>query len=165
VVLDWRNLYGLRHLFGGPTVNVLLERFAYTPDGTFGRLHVNGYACFTVERPWLNNERNISCIPTGRYGLRLGMHRRNTPDTSDDYPAYELEGVPGRSLIKIHIGNTLLDLKGCIAPGTSLGYVAGHWGVTSSQAAYAQFMARMEDAPSGWLTIVDKYPYDWAGLW
>jgi len=37
--------------------------------------------------------------------------------------------------------------------------------VTSSQAAYAQFMARMEDAPSGWLTIVDKYPYDWAGLW
>ena len=145
-------------------MDVLLERFAYTPHGTFGRLHAGDWSCFTIERPWLHNERNVSCIPTGRYRLRLGMHRRNTPDPSDDYPAYEVEGVPGRSLIKIHVGNTLDDLKGCIALGTYLGYINSHWAVGSSQAAYARFMMAMGDAPEGWLTITDKIPYDWTEL-
>jgi len=140
---------------------VLIERFAYTPMGTFGRLSVEGFSCYTLEPPWRNNERNLSCIPTGRYGLRLGMHRRNTPDPSDDYPAYELEGVTGRNLIKIHTGNTINDSRGCILPGTTLGYLDDYWAVASSQAAFAQFMVAMADVPYASITIVDRFPYDW----
>jgi hypothetical protein len=143
----------------------VLSRFAYTPHGTFGRLNVDGFECFTVERPWNNNQRNISCIPTGRYHMTLGTHRRNTPDTSDDYPAYELHGVPGRSLIKVHVGNTINDIKGCIALGTNLGYVDGHWAVGSSQAAYAQWMTAMAEAPEAYITVIDVFPYYWGDLW
>jgi hypothetical protein len=145
---------------------VFLRRFAYTPHGTFGRLEVDGFACFTVERPWMGNERNISCIPLGLYRLELGTHYRNTSDTSDDYPAYQVCGVVGRSLIKIHVGNTMEDLAGCIAPGCELGWVKkkdqpGRWAVLCSRRTYEDFMAAMDGVKKGELSISDAFPYDW----
>jgi hypothetical protein len=119
------------------TDDVILERFAYSPHGTFGRLRVGEFTCYTVERPWQNNEPRESCIPEGKYPMMLGRYNRG------GYPAYEVLGVPGRSLIKIHIGNTIDDVVGCIAPGTRLGYLRGKWAVTSSRAAFARFMDAM----------------------
>lgn len=117
--------------------SVRLERFAWTPFGVFGRLAVNGFSCFTVERPWQDNRAGVSCIPEGTYSLHLGyFHKGN-------YPAYELLDVPGRSEIKIHIGNTMDDLSGCIAPGMRLGFVKEKWAVTSSATALERFMAAM----------------------
>lgn len=114
-----------------------LVRFAYTPFGTFGRLSVPEFQCFTVERPWLNNVPRESCIPEGDYEMVLGRFNRG------GYPAYELIGVPGRSLIKIHRGNTMDDVLGCIALGRSLGWVANKWAVISSRVAFGQFMGIM----------------------
>ena len=46
--------------------NVIIERFAYAPDGTFGRIKLpNGTQFVTVERPWLSNKAYESCIPDG----------------------------------------------------------------------------------------------------
>jgi hypothetical protein len=117
---------------------VLLERFAYSPFGVFGRIMLPEYECYTVERPWLANRPRVSCIPEGRYRLRLGTFNRG------GYPAYELLEVPGRSLIKIHVGNTVDDVIGCIAIGKSLGYVDRKWAVTGSRKAYREFMNTME---------------------
>ena len=50
-----------------------LQRFAYTPFGTFGRLYMPEFQCFTIERPWLNNVPKESCIPEGEYGIRRGF--------------------------------------------------------------------------------------------
>lgn len=117
---------------------VLLERFAYTPFGVFGKLIIPEFECFTVEKPWLDNKRRESCIPEGVYKLKLGMYNRG------GYPAYEVLGVPGRSLIKIHIGNTMDDVLGCIAPGKSLGYAERKWSVSSSKKAFEEFMSAMD---------------------
>lgn len=124
---------------------VFLERFAYVPVssgmGTFGTLSVpdRGFRCVTVEQDWENNKPEKSCIPEGVYTLKLGRYNHG------GYPAFELMDVPGRSLIKIHRGNTIDDLLGCIAPGTELGFVGGKWAVVHSTKAFSEFMAAMHD--------------------
>jgi hypothetical protein len=54
---------------------IVLERFAYTPIGSFGRLMFPEFQCYTVERPWLDNKIRESCIPEGEYALKLGMYK------------------------------------------------------------------------------------------
>lgn len=132
---------------------VTLERFAYTPFGTFGRLAVDGFQCYTVERPWLNNKVGQSCIPEGEYELSPGRFNRG------GYRAYQLMDVPGRSLIKIHIGNTMDDVIGCIAPGMSLGYLNNKWGVTNSKTAFDRFMDVM-DGEKGRVEIIQYLPME-----
>ncbi len=135
-------------------MKVELSRFAFTPMGVFGRLTVvqgvtPTFSCFTVERPWMDNEPSVSCIPAGSYALKLGMYHRG------GYPAYSLVKVPGRSLIKVHAGNTMMDLMGCIAPGMNLGHVHGRWAVTSSKQALGTFMGRLQGATELHITITD----------
>lgn len=132
--------------------NVLLERFAYTPVGTFGKFIFDEFQCFTVERPWLDNKPRESCIPEGVYSLKLGMYNRG------GYPAYEVIDVPNRSLIKIHIGNTMDDIVGCIAPGKSLGFLERKWGVSSSKKAFQEFMQAMDGVEVSNLTIAQYKP-------
>lgn len=131
---------------------VTLERFAYTPFGTFGRMYIPEYQCFTVERPWLNNIPKESCIPVGEYDMVLGFYNRG------GYPSYEITGVPGRSLIKIHIGNTMDDLLGCIAPGKALGFLERKWAVTSSKKALNEFMAAMDGVEEFKIQITNYSP-------
>lgn len=133
---------------------LVLSRFAYSPYGTFGKLPLTpNLYLFTVERPWLRNERNVSCIPIGTYDIILGMFYRNTADTSDDYPVYEVLGVPGRSLVKIHIANTPSDVKGCIGLGTTLGFIKSQWAVAHSRTALKDFMTHMEGVEKTQLVI------------
>jgi hypothetical protein len=142
-------------------MEAVLSRFAYTPHGTFGRLYVNGFECYTVERPWLNNRRNMSCIPTGRYILERTMFYRGTPDEGDDYEVYEVIGVAGRDHIKLHVANTMDDVKGCIGPGLELGWVKNRWGVVNSQLAFAEFMLAMGDVQHAHVFIRNQFPYRW----
>lgn len=81
------------------------------PDGTNGILRCNELIiCRTIELPWKNNKRGISCIPTGRYRLqdRYSPHHGNH---------IEVLNVPDRSFILFHPANDACkELKGCIAP-------------------------------------------------
>jgi len=83
----------------------------YDPQGTNGDILCKGRkVCHSVELPWLDNQRSISCIPEGRYELR----RRFT-----DKRKFHLEvlNVPGRDGILIHPANDARkELLGCIAP-------------------------------------------------
>ena len=85
----------------------------YLLEGTNGKLMVDGKKlCSTIELPWKENQRMISCIPEGRYEIR----RRYTPRFG-----YHIMicNVPGRSNILIHAFNdALAESKGCIAPVT-----------------------------------------------
>jgi hypothetical protein len=145
-------------MFMPPMKEVHLTRFAYTPMGVFGRLRVTytTFECFTVERPWLDNQRNVSCIPTGNYRLLLTTHY-GRPGPTDDYPAYQLLAVPKRSLIKIHRGNTMHDLKGCIAPGKKLGCIwvddRHVWGVQDSTIAHRDFIEAMGGIKECWIVV------------
>lgn len=84
---------------------------SYFPQGTNGALFLDGKKiCSTIELPWKENQRRISCIPEGkyalqqRYSLRFGYHLL-------------VKDVPNRSYILIHAYNhALKESKGCIAP-------------------------------------------------
>lgn len=68
------------------------------------------FECKTLELPWLNNNRRVSCIPAGKYKAikhvspRLGR-------------SLWIQNVPNRSEILIHRANYVHQLLGCIALG------------------------------------------------
>ena len=88
----------------------MLQRTYYS-QGTHGVLLVNGEElCHTIELPWLNNQRRVSCIPEGSYRLRKRYNAKFKWHLV-------LETVKGRSGILIHPANDAKkELLGCIAP-------------------------------------------------
>ena len=120
----------------------------------FGNLSVDGFECYTVERPWLDNKPRESCIPEGVYQLELGMYNRG------GYPAYEIMNVPDRSLIKMHIANNINDVIGCVGFGDSLGYYENLWSVMNSGKTMAKFMDAM-DGEDGKIIVKSKQVYSW----
>ena len=136
---------------------IYLDRFAYTMYGVFGMLRYDGMKLFTVERPWSDNQRNVSCIPTGAYPLQLSKHYGDDGE-ADDYATYLVCDVPGRSLFKFDIANTMDEIEGCIALGTGLGWMnprgVGHkWAVTDSRDALERFMEHMNGVPEAVLCV------------
>ena len=135
--------------------NVILERFAYAPDGTFGRLMLpNGQRFFTVERPWLSNKPFESCIPDGIYTLekrRSGVVERSTE--GNYVTGWEVTHVPGRTYIMIHPGNWPENFQGCIGVGLNYEVIDGVNGVTQSRLAFAQVMAALDGRASWRLEI------------
>lgn len=97
-------------------MQISLSRYN-APDWVLGRLHAGPLSLWTIERPWLDNKRNESCIPDGEYELSHFRHAA----WGD---AWLLHDVPNRSEILIHPANYAHELRGCIAPGidTSYGY-------------------------------------------
>jgi hypothetical protein len=92
---------------------VLVLKRTYFPAGTQGVLEWNGtIVCYTIELPWLGNQKRISCIPEGEYVLQ----KRFSPKFQWHL---HLRNVPGRDLILIHPANDAkMELLGCIAPVT-----------------------------------------------
>ena len=112
----------------------LLRR--YYPRGTNGILRLQQQRiCYMIERPWLDNRRQVSCIPEGRYPLLrrysqgYGWH-------------YLVDQVVNRSLILIHpANNALQELQGCLAPVTSL---SGEGLGTKSRQAFKRLQMYLE---------------------
>ena len=96
-------------------VNLLIIRDTFTKQSTIGKLFINGEIfCDTLENPYINNERNISCIPEGQYKVRL---RRPRESATRDYLHLLVQDVPNRNWILFHRGNTAKDTRGCILVG------------------------------------------------
>ena len=94
---------------------VLILTRTYFPEGTNGKLECEGkLICNTIELPWKNNERRVSCIPEGEYFIE----KRYSPKFKWHL---HISGVENRSLILFHpANNALKELNGCIAPVTKL---------------------------------------------
>jgi hypothetical protein len=95
-----------------------MVRTHHGPEQTKGELFVldqNGqvlFRCFTLELPWKENQRQISCIPAGRYQV--------VPRHSPKYKNHlHILDVPNRTWILIHEANFVHQLMGCIAVGES----------------------------------------------
>lgn len=90
---------------------------------------------YTVELPWRDNQKRISCIPEGTYYCR--------PRYSDKHENhFILDDVPGRELILIHVANYTRELLGCIAPGLKHADIDSDriMDVTSSRAAMERIL-------------------------
>ena len=70
--------------------------------------------CDTLENPWKDNQRNISCIPEGEYKVRLRLARESA---TRDYLHLLVQDVPDRDWILFHRGNSAKDTSGCILVG------------------------------------------------
>lgn len=98
---------------GGPGRLVLCLTRTYLPAGTNGIIGVDGRdICGTIELPWRDNRRNVSCIPEGCYRLELYRSRKFGH-------CLAVTGIPGRQGILIHPANDAAnELRGCIATVT-----------------------------------------------
>ena len=128
-----------------------IRRIESTDEGVRGIMTVDGLACcLTIERPWLDNKPNVSCIPAGTYLCRR-VHSPTFKKT------FEVVDVPGRTHILFHSGNTMKQSKGCILPGSKFGELDGLAAVLSSGAAFAKLMAVMEGEEAFLLKITNDF--------
>ena len=83
----------------------------YYKESTHGALFIKDrFLGFTIELPWRDNKKNMSCIPEGSYILKARFSKKFNHHLV-------LEQVSNRSLVLIHpANNSKVELKGCIAP-------------------------------------------------
>lgn len=134
-----------------PPLILELVRFADTPMGTFGRLHVGAGALMTLEPPWYDNMEDRSCIPAGCYRVERFA-------SAIHGATWAVLGVPDRSAILFHAGNTIVDTKGCIMPGRLLGTLEGKWAVLESQAAMRELAHHLDKAEGIVLSVTWELP-------
>ena len=98
-------------------INLLIIRDTFTDKSTIGTLYINGERfCDTLELPYINNERSVSCIPAGEYKVRLRLARESA---TRDYLHLLIQDVPDRDYILFHRGNSAKDTRGCVLVGQS----------------------------------------------
>lgn len=123
----------------------------YSDSGTNGTLECNGkHLCYTIELPWKNNERLVSCIPEGTYRLRKRHNIRFNWHL-------ELCEVKGRKHILIHpANNALKELKGCIAPVLQL--TGDGLGVRSRKAfmEFKDFVFKVIDLEEAFFLVIQS---------
>lgn len=129
---------------------VNLDRIKHTANETFGMLtaDVIDTHIFTIERPWLDNQNGISCIPIGTYECE----QFDSPSKGD---VWLLKGTGKRSMIEIHSANFAHELRGCIAPGDSMGSIKGVAAVLNSKPT----MERLKEIlPDKFTLIIEGEP-------
>ena len=70
----------------------------------------NIFNCKTLELPWKNNKRMISCIPLGTYNVIKRVSKKYGEH-------FHIIDVPGRDFILIHPANYVTQLRGCVGVG------------------------------------------------
>ena len=131
-------------------MTLTLKRVSSDTGGTYG-VFINGTKPFavTLERPWMNNERSISCIPSGQYICR----RVKSPKFGD---TFEIIGVPGRSHILFHKGNKVEDTEGCILVAEQFGQLGNdRVAILQSGAGYGELMILLAGLDEFTLTIIE----------
>ena len=100
-------------------MRISIDRYAPEPKQTIGVFYLLGTNDSVIakwdslELPWLDNQRRVSCIPTGTYKAR----KHNSPKFGK---SLWLQDVPNRSEILVHKGNYHFDILGCILIGRFL---------------------------------------------
>ena len=128
---------------------VQLYRLKRSDQGTMGMLVTpEGFKCYTLELPWRDNQKQISCIPSGEYNVEIRL--------SNKYGrVYWVRNVPNRTYILIHSGNYAGDVSkgfkshvmGCILLGKSNGFLGGQVAVLNSRITVRAFMEELNYEP------------------
>jgi hypothetical protein len=99
------------------------------------------FSSTSLERGWLDNKPNVSCIPTGEY------HCVFEYSPAFDEMLWEIYGVEGRSECKFHVANYYRQLKGCVSLGlrTLMMDSDNTYDLTKSKIALEEFTASLRD--------------------
>ena len=147
-------------------MELILRRLFTLDDTTIGTISVLGDRqplCFTLEdEPRFVKVRNETCIPVGRYELKLrpsgGIYQRYIKRFPWNEPGMlHLQSVPGFTDILIHCGNTNADTSGCILVGDRADIRARSIGGSgeSYQRLYYLLTPRLKEGARSWITVVD----------
>ena len=86
---------------------MILQRIESPDDRTNGIVTLpDGSQFKSLERPWLDNQTSISCIPAGHYKFKRDTHGR--------FQWFRVLDVPGRTDIEMHLGTIPTHSDGCI---------------------------------------------------
>lgn len=126
--------------------DVYLWRMKRHDQGTEGLLFTEGFNCCSLELPWRDNQRNISCIPVDTYETTI----RQSPHFGTIYWVLK---VPNRSYILIHSGNWAGDVdkgfkthvNGCILLGKEMGFLEKQRAILNSRITIRKFMNYMNN--------------------
>ena len=118
-------------------MKLTLERYIHGENATIGRLltELGVMVCYALELPKIG----LPCrIVEGIYQVA----QYESP--ANKCRVWLLSGVPGRSFIEIHPANYPSELRGCIAPGTSV--------ATSKEAIWnsKKALQAITDTVGGW---------------
>lgn len=125
-----------------------LFRLRRSDQGTEGLLVSEDFHCRTLELPWRNNNRRVSCIPQGEYRVEIRY--------SNKYGRiYWVRRVPNRTYILLHSGNFGGDKSknykthtmGCILLGKRSGFLGGQVAVLNSRITVRSFMEELDYQP------------------
>ena len=90
-------------------MKALLIRLKEKGDLTYSKLVLeDGSSYDTIELLWKNNMPRVSCIPDGEYSFKTDY------SNNKQRQVIELEGVPNRSQIQLHVATKASDIAGCI---------------------------------------------------
>lgn len=118
---------------------VFLVRDVRTDKSTQGVLIAKGKTFYTLELPWRDNQRRVSCIPAGEYICEF-LPR----SASGKYKnVYHIKDVPGRDGILMHSGNVVKHSLGCPLIGQYRGFLGGLVAVLRSRLALKAFVKLM----------------------
>lgn len=130
-------------------MTITLLRIGSSGLSTFGVLRDRAIPfAVTMELPWKNNVPSISCIPPGRYTCQ----RVQSPKVGD---TFEVTGVPGRSHILFHTGNSSADTEGCILVAEEFAGTTALPVISSSKRGFGEFMAKLDGHATFELDILD----------
>lgn len=137
-----------------PAKKFTTKRTHYSNDGTYSTIDDEGKPFAVVcERPWLNNQHGISCIPEGSYFADLYKEGKFAG-------YYLLRDVKDRDGIFIHGGNLPTDSAGCLLIGENFGIMNGFVSVLNSRTTpgegFLEFMQRCAGAQTIQIEILDR---------
>lgn len=125
----------------GKAATMTLTRQQANASQTLGELVLRDqegkvlFECVTVELPWLENARRISCIPKGKYKVITRVSQKYSKHL-------HVLDVPNRDFILIHEANFVYQLKGCIGVGATFKDINrdGTLDITSSKVTKAKIL-------------------------
>lgn len=115
-------------------MDITLHRVVQNSEVTLGILTLPTLLLSTCEPPWLDNQKNISCIPPGIYelapynSLRFGK-------------TYKILFVPNREGILFHKGNFPEETEGCILLARQTDF--SELSIVRSAEGHAKFMEEL----------------------
>ena len=131
---------------------MVIGRIKDTEYGTFGVLFNDGIPfALTLENAWINNVRNQSCIPIGKYKCK----RFNSPKFGE---TFRIMDVPNRGEVEgvlFHKGNLDDDTRGCILIGEQFELLNGEPAILRSGKGFTEFMDKNKNINEFDLIIKD----------
>lgn len=115
----------------------------YREEGTYGVFFFDDkdrsgrvISLASLELPWKNNQKMISCIPEGTYQVKT------TWSPANEKMMWQIMDVPNRSGIRFDVANYISQLLGCVTTGLSFEDINGDGVFDVTSSAIANKIAR-----------------------